>query len=108
MPPFLNFVPKALMLRLVGFALALAISTVPAGAARGDLFLDFGGGTLVQENGRQPALTGTMGFRFGAGEHSELGLGVDYGRFLTLGGLRQIEITGIRLAFYLSPYPGGI
>jgi hypothetical protein len=61
---------------------------------------------LVQERGRQPALAGAMGFRFGAGRHAELGLGVDYGRFMTLGGLRQMEITGIRVASCLAPYPG--
>lgn len=96
------------MLRPAFFALALVLPALPAGAARGDLFLDLGAGTLVQESGRQPALAGAMGFRFGAAEHAELGLGVDYGRFMTLGGLRQMELTGIRLATYLSPYPGGL
>jgi hypothetical protein len=94
------------MHRLIRIGLALFLPAIPGGAARGDLFLDLGAGTFVQEEGRQMAMAGTMGFRFGAAAHTELGLGVDYGRFLTLGGRPQVEVTGIRLASHLAPYPG--
>lgn len=75
------------------------------GADKGGLFLDLGAGTLVQERGRRPAMAGTMAFRFGVGRWTELGLGVDYGRFLRRGGDHKMELSGLSLAAFLTPYP---
>lgn len=87
---------------------AWLLPALPAFAGRGDLFLDLGVGSFVQEKGRQPAMAGTMGFRFGANERTELNLGVDYGRFLNFGDVRQMELTGLSMAASLTPYPGDL
>jgi hypothetical protein len=78
----------------------------PAPAGRGDLHLDLGAGPLVREGGQRPAMAGNMAFRFGANRWTELGLGVDYGRFLHPGGARRMELSGLSLAAFLTPYPG--
>ena len=89
----------------IGF---LLLAAVGLHAARGDLFLDLGAGTMIQERGRQPAMAGNMGFHYGANDWTQLSLGVDYGRFLSYGGSHQVDLTGVSVASYLTPYPGDI
>lgn len=86
----------------------LLLASVASHAGRGDLFLDLGAGTMIQERGRQPAMAGNMGFHYGANEWTQLSLGVDYGRFLSYGGIRQVDLTGVSLGSYITPYPGEI
>lgn len=93
---------------LLRLALVFLLATLPAAAGRGDLFLDLSAGTFVQEQGRQSAMAGSMGFRFGADHWTEYSVGVDYGRFLAQDGRRQMELTGVGGAAFFSPYPGDL